>query len=124
MSLVTTAVHDGVALLTLNNPPANAYSHEMHRELDEAILLLLTGDAIGALRRIAAATGTTPAIAARIHREAAALDTAAAIRQLEKTAEGNAMDYLRLLPLLDRFIKECRDTIAFVLNSDGTTSIF
>ena len=93
-------------------------------ELDEAILLLLTGDAIGALRRIAAATGTTPAIAARIHREAAALDTAAAIRQLEKTAEGNAMDYLRLLPLLDRFIKECRDTIAFVLNSDGTTSIF
>jgi enoyl-CoA hydratase/carnithine racemase len=38
VSLVTYAVHDGVALLTLNNPPANAYSHEMHRELDDAIL--------------------------------------------------------------------------------------
>ncbi len=38
MSLVTYAVHDGVALITLDNPPANAYSHEMHRELDDAIL--------------------------------------------------------------------------------------
>ena len=38
MSLVTYALHDGVALLTLDNPPANAYSHDMHRELDEAIL--------------------------------------------------------------------------------------
>ena len=38
MSLVTYALHDGVALVTLDNPPANAYSHDMHRELDEAIL--------------------------------------------------------------------------------------
>ena len=38
MSLVTYDLHDGVALLTLTNPPANAYSHEMHRELDDAIL--------------------------------------------------------------------------------------
>jgi len=38
VSLVTYALHDGVALLTLDNPPANAYSHDMHRELDEAIL--------------------------------------------------------------------------------------
>jgi len=28
----------GVARLTLNNPPANAYSHEMMRDLDDAIL--------------------------------------------------------------------------------------
>jgi len=38
LPLVTYARHGGVALLTLNNPPANAYSHEMHRELDAAIL--------------------------------------------------------------------------------------
>jgi enoyl-CoA hydratase/carnithine racemase len=28
----------GVAILTLNDPPANAYSYEMHRQLDDAIL--------------------------------------------------------------------------------------
>lgn len=38
MSLVDVSHHGGVVLFTLNNPPANAYSHEMHRELDEAIL--------------------------------------------------------------------------------------
>jgi len=38
VTLVSYAVHGGVALLTLDNPPANAYSHEMHRALDEAIL--------------------------------------------------------------------------------------
>src|SRR5262245_3765825 len=29
---------DGVALLTLNDPPANTYSYEMMQELDQAIL--------------------------------------------------------------------------------------
>jgi enoyl-CoA hydratase len=38
MALVQLEKHGGVALLTLNNPPANAYTHEMHRELDAAIL--------------------------------------------------------------------------------------
>ena len=38
MPLVDATTHDGVAVLTLNNPPANAYSHEMHRELDAAVL--------------------------------------------------------------------------------------
>ena len=38
MSLIDVSRHGGVAVLTLNNPPANAYSHEMHRELDAAIL--------------------------------------------------------------------------------------
>ena len=36
MPLVELTKHGGVALLTLNNPPANAYSHAMHRELDAA----------------------------------------------------------------------------------------
>jgi len=35
---VTYAAGDGVALLTLTHPPANGYSHEMMRDLDEAVL--------------------------------------------------------------------------------------
>ena len=35
---VTYASGDGIALLTLTNPPANGYSYEMMRDLDEAIL--------------------------------------------------------------------------------------
>lgn len=38
MPLVELRKDRGVALLVLSNPPANAYSHEMHRELDAAIL--------------------------------------------------------------------------------------
>jgi enoyl-CoA hydratase/carnithine racemase len=40
---------DGVAVITLNNPPANAYNHEMHRELDEAILDCRFDDAVHVL---------------------------------------------------------------------------
>jgi enoyl-CoA hydratase len=36
--LVNYSVEQGVAVLELDNPPANAYSHEMHRQLDDAIL--------------------------------------------------------------------------------------
>jgi enoyl-CoA hydratase len=36
--LVHYHVNDGVALLTLNDPPANTYSYEMMQELDRAIL--------------------------------------------------------------------------------------
>ncbi len=36
--LVHYDVHDGVAVLTLNDPPANTYSHEMMRRLDECVL--------------------------------------------------------------------------------------
>jgi enoyl-CoA hydratase/carnithine racemase len=36
--LVQYRVEEGVALLTLNAPPANTYSHEMMRQLDRAIL--------------------------------------------------------------------------------------
>jgi enoyl-CoA hydratase/carnithine racemase len=35
---VVSAIHDGVAVFTLTDPPANTYSYEMMRELDEAIL--------------------------------------------------------------------------------------
>lgn len=38
--LVACAIEDGVATLTLTNPPANGYSHEMMRELDDAIVRL------------------------------------------------------------------------------------
>jgi enoyl-CoA hydratase/carnithine racemase len=36
--LINYAVHDGVAMIELNDPPANAYTHEMMRDLDDAIL--------------------------------------------------------------------------------------
>jgi len=38
MAKVAVTTTDGVAVLTLNEPPANTYSYEMMRELDEAIL--------------------------------------------------------------------------------------
>jgi enoyl-CoA hydratase len=37
-TLVEYSTHKGVALLTLSDPPVNAYTHEMFRELDAAIL--------------------------------------------------------------------------------------
>ena len=37
-TLVRYDVRDGVALLTLDDPPANTYTHEMMRHLDDAIL--------------------------------------------------------------------------------------
>jgi enoyl-CoA hydratase/carnithine racemase len=37
-TLVEYEVRDGVAYLTLTDPPANTYTHEMMRQLDEAIL--------------------------------------------------------------------------------------
>ncbi len=38
MNLVNAAVRDGLAILTLNDPPANTYSYEMMKQLDAAIL--------------------------------------------------------------------------------------
>lgn len=49
MSLVEVTRHDGVAVLTLNNPPANAYSHEMHKELDAAIVELRFDESVHVL---------------------------------------------------------------------------
>ena len=43
---VTYASGDGVALVTLTNPPANGYSHEMMRDLDEAILRARFDDSV------------------------------------------------------------------------------
>ena len=49
LPLVDYAQHGGVALLTLSNPPANAYTHEMHRELDAAILKARFDDSVHVL---------------------------------------------------------------------------
>ncbi len=49
MPLVDLAKRDGVAVLTLSNPPANTYTHEMHRELDAAILDCRFDDAVHVL---------------------------------------------------------------------------
>lgn len=43
---VTYATGGGIALFTLLNPPANGYSHEMMRDLDEAILRARFDDAV------------------------------------------------------------------------------
>src|SRR6266446_9198508 len=37
-TLVNYTTSDGVAIIELTNPPANTYSHELMRQLDEAIL--------------------------------------------------------------------------------------
>ena len=46
---VTYASAGGVALLTLTNPPANGYSHEMMRDLDEAVLRARFDDSVQAI---------------------------------------------------------------------------
>ena len=43
--LVDYAASEGVAVLTLDNPPANAYSYELNRVLDDAILRARMDDA-------------------------------------------------------------------------------
>jgi enoyl-CoA hydratase/carnithine racemase len=45
-NLVLYSVSDGVALLTLNDPPANTYSYEMMQALDRAILTARMDDAV------------------------------------------------------------------------------
>ena len=37
-TLVTYTATEGIAVIELTNPPANTYSYEMMRQLDEAIL--------------------------------------------------------------------------------------
>ena len=46
MSLVEWSQREGVAVLTLNNPPANGYSYDMMRELDEGILRARFDDSV------------------------------------------------------------------------------
>ena len=36
--LINYRVEDGVAVIEMNDPPANTYTYEMNRQLDEAIL--------------------------------------------------------------------------------------
>lgn len=46
LNLVQYSVSDGVALLTLNDPPANTYSYEMMQALDRAILAARMDDSV------------------------------------------------------------------------------
>jgi enoyl-CoA hydratase/carnithine racemase len=48
-TLVRYEVQGGIAVLTLNNPPANGYSYELMRDLDEAILAARFDDAVHVL---------------------------------------------------------------------------
>ena len=47
--LVTYASGGGLALVTLDNPPANGYSHAMMRDLDEAVLRARFDDEVGVI---------------------------------------------------------------------------
>jgi enoyl-CoA hydratase/carnithine racemase len=49
MALVEYSTQGGVALLTLNDPPVNGYTHEMMKELDAAILSARFDDAVQAV---------------------------------------------------------------------------
>jgi enoyl-CoA hydratase/carnithine racemase len=44
--LIAYAVHDGIAVLTLNDPPANTYSYEMMQQLDHAVLTTRMDEAV------------------------------------------------------------------------------
>ncbi|MBK7860550.1 MAG: enoyl-CoA hydratase/isomerase family protein [Archangiaceae bacterium] len=46
MNMIDCAVSQGVAVLTLNDPPANTYSYEMMLELDQAILKARMDEAV------------------------------------------------------------------------------
>lgn len=48
-SLINYRAEDGVAVMELCNPPANAYSYEMFRELDDAILRARMDDSVHVL---------------------------------------------------------------------------
>jgi enoyl-CoA hydratase len=47
--LVRYEANNGVALLTLDDPPANTYTHEMMRDLDEAILKARFDDSVSVI---------------------------------------------------------------------------
>jgi enoyl-CoA hydratase len=47
--LVDYRVEHGLAIIELNHPPANTYSYEMMRELDEAILTARMDEAVHVL---------------------------------------------------------------------------
>jgi enoyl-CoA hydratase/carnithine racemase len=49
MALIEFTVHDGVAVVELNNPPANAYTLEMLKQLDEAIVKIRFDESIHVL---------------------------------------------------------------------------
>ena len=44
--LINYVVQDGIAVLTLNDPPANTYSYEMMRQLDRAVLTARMDEAV------------------------------------------------------------------------------
>ena len=48
-ALVTYEAADGIAILTLSDPPANTYSYEMMRALDEAVLKARMDDSVHVL---------------------------------------------------------------------------
>ncbi|MAG57014.1 MAG: hypothetical protein CMJ83_12030 [Planctomycetes bacterium] len=90
---------------------------------DVALMFLISGDAAGALAALGGATAVTD-LSQRLRHEVEAQSLLAEIRGLEKQAAKNPMQYLNILPRIERFLKEYKDTIAFLGASNGTTSVF
>ena len=87
-------------------------------------MLLLEGRAAEALQKVTGIVDADPAIVTRLKRESDAVSLVTRIRALEASARQSDLDYLKLLPLVNQFLDDYRDTIAFALNSDGSTPVF
>ena len=64
----------GIAILTLNDPPANTYTHEMMRDLDECIVKVphhLVG--VRVRRRIVQGQDRDPSVLPEVHQRLARL---------------------------------------------------
>ncbi len=92
--------------------------------LGRAVIHLISGDAGAARECLSGVTDLSADLRDRMGREIEAAAAAARIRRLEAKAERDNMAYLQLMPLTDRFLEDFRDTIAFALNSDGSTAVF
>ena len=47
--LIDYEVQDGIGMITMDDPPANTYTHEMMRQLDEAILAARFDESVHAI---------------------------------------------------------------------------
>jgi pSer/pThr/pTyr-binding forkhead associated (FHA) protein len=89
---------------------------------DELILLTVSGEAAEAARRAEELT-LDPDIESWIQQEAEAVDLVARIRDLQKKAATDKMEFLRILPLLEQMFEDYRHTIPFLTHSNGTTPL-
>ena len=64
-TLVNYRVEDGVAVIELCDPPANTYTYEMNRQLDECILKARMDNSVYVLLLTGSGPATTPSAMSR-----------------------------------------------------------